>query len=217
MSVYSRIFATTTKKFTSAISSGRGKISPELYWVGPGLLGFSWFIWGALTQDIKQSVGLYWDPDAVINRVEAERIQRMEAKEAAKAALKPAKAEEEEEEEEEEEAAAGGGGGDDDDDDDDDAKGVTNDSIMEAINKAAAVDTSPVTVDSTDDDDDDDDDAEEEEEEEEEAPKKPKVDVASLSPQEKWDYFADRAVEPGDVSLCWLSSRLYGYLCNTKN
>eukprot|EP00980_Cylindrotheca_fusiformis_P026674 scaffold16878_cov64-Cylindrotheca_fusiformis.AAC.1 len=102
MSVYSRIFASTSQRFVSSRISGR-KIPPQALWAFPGFVGFSWFIWDALTEDIRSSVGLYWDPDAVLKKVEAEREQRLEAKEAAKAAEKPSEPEEEDDEEEDEE------------------------------------------------------------------------------------------------------------------
>jgi hypothetical protein len=192
MSVYQKIFSTTSKRFANSSLISKSALSPErALWAFPAGLAFTWFVWGALTDEIKQSVGLYWDPDAEINRVEMEREKRLEAREALKAASKPAKAadddeEEDEEEEEEEEVTAetisaavakaveaAGGEEDDDDDDDDDAV--------------------PSTEDSGDDDD-----ADEEEEEEEEKPKKVKVDVEKLSDTEKWDYFASKSIEPGD-------------------
>jgi hypothetical protein len=177
-------------------------LSPErLLWAFPAGLAATWFIWGALTDEIKQSVGLYWDPEAEINKVEMERAKRLEAREALKAASKPAK-------------------GDDDDDEDEDAsedeeeeEEVTAESISAAVAKAVEA--------SGDDDEEEEEDApvpssegddeeeEDEEEEEEEKPKKPKVDVTKLSQEGKWDYFAEKSVEPGeddededDVSFC---------------
>ena len=180
MSVYSRIFAATTKRFSSAASSGRG--FPQAAWALPGFLGVSWFIWGALDPEIRKSVGLYWDPDAVLNRVEAERTQRLEAREAAKAASKPAAPEPEEEEEDEEEA-------------------VTVKDIEAAVSAAVEQVEVEVIIDSTDDDDDDD---EEEEEEEKPKPKKKKIDFSKLTPEEKWQYFAENSINPGDdVSTCY--------------
>jgi hypothetical protein len=190
MSIYSRIFAATSRRLTSAAISGQ-KLPPQALWAFPGFVGFTWFIWGALTDDIKQSVGLYYDPDAVMKRVEAERAQRLEAREKLKAASKPKKAEKEEEEEDEEE-------------EDSEEEEVTAKDIEAAVNKAVAAA-------SDDDDDDDDDDADageakednaegedEEEEEEEEKPKKPKVDVGKLTLEEKWEYFAENSINPGD-------------------
>ena len=83
MAIYSRIFASTSGRFASAATTGR-QYPPQLFWTLPGFVGFSWFIWGGLTDEIRQSVGLYWDPDAVNKRVEAEREQRLAAKEVAK-------------------------------------------------------------------------------------------------------------------------------------
>ena len=74
--IYSKIFAETSRRFAGSSF----KVNPPLaLWAFPGFVGFSWFIWGALTEDIKSSVGLYWDPDRVLKRVEAEREQRIKA------------------------------------------------------------------------------------------------------------------------------------------
>jgi hypothetical protein len=191
MSIYSRIFAATSKRLTSAAARGQ-RIPPEAFWAFPGLVGASWFMWGALTDDIKQSVGLYYDPDIVLKRVEAEREARLEAKEQLKAAASGGSKTEEEDEEAEE----------------DEEEEVTAKDIEEAVNKAveAAEGADDEEEDAPDADADAGADAdadgaeedEEEEEEEEEAPKKPKVDFNSLSTEQKWDYFAERAVIPGD-------------------
>mmetsp|Transcript_28392 Transcript_28392/g.79865 ORF Transcript_28392/g.79865 Transcript_28392/m.79865 type:complete len:90 (-) Transcript_28392:1081-1350(-) len=84
---YARIFAATTKRLTSSAVKG-ANVPPQALWALPGLVGFTWFIWEALTDDIKQSVGLWWDPDAIVNRVEAEKQERLAAREAAKLAAK---------------------------------------------------------------------------------------------------------------------------------
>jgi hypothetical protein len=190
MSVYSRIFAATSKKWISSGASGRS-IPAQALWAFPGLLGASWFIWGALSEDIQSSVGLYWDPDVIINKVEAEREHRMEAREAAKASSKPAAAasepEEEDEEEEEEEA-------------------VTVKDIEEAVN--AAVEESGGFEDNAEGGDDDDameeEEEKEEEEEEEEKPKPKRKKFSELSQVERWDRFMAGAMEPGEVSLVYL-------------
>jgi hypothetical protein len=192
MSIYSRIFAATSKRLTSAGASGQ-RIPAVAFWAAPGLLGASWFIWGALNDDIKQSVGLYYDPDIVMKRVEAEREARMEAKEQLKAASKPKKDEEEDEEEEEEA-------------DEEEEEEVTAEDIEEAVSKAVEAAAGADDDEDGAGDDDDDDDDDDEEEEEEEKPKKPKVNFNKLSREEKWEYFAERAVIPGedddDVSNC---------------
>jgi hypothetical protein len=189
MTVYSRIFAATSKRFSSAASSGR-KYPPQLLWGLPGFVGATWFIWGALTEDIKQSVGLYWDPDVVIKRVDAERIQRIEAKEAAKAVGKPAEPEEEDEEEEEE---------------------VTAKDIEAAVN--AAVEQAGDADEDEEEEEEKKEDDEEEEEEEAPKPKKKKVNPDELSAEEKWDYFAERAVVPGDdvSTKIWIHPIVVGY------
>lgn len=148
------------------------------YWTIAGV-AFTWFIFGALTDDIKQSLGLYWDPDAVVNKVEMERTKRLEAREA----LKPEKAAKDDDDEEEN-----------DDDEEEDEEEVTAETVAAAVAKA---------VEAAGDDDEDDDDGEapdDEDEEEEEAPKpkKTKVDVDTLSDTEKWDYYASKMVEPGE-------------------
>ena len=178
MSVYARIFAATSKRFTSAASSGKG-VPPQAFWAVPGFVGFTWFIWGALTDEIKQSVGMYYDPDALNNKIEAEKAKRLSAREALKAAKRPAKDDDDEEEDEEEE----------------EEEPVTVESIEAAVNAA---------VEQVDEDEEE----EEEEDEEEEAPKpkKKKVDVNSLTQEELWDYVAEKFTTPGEVSLCVLLS-----------
>ena len=171
MSVYSRIFAATSKRLTSAAASGGG-IPPLAFWAVPGAVTFTWFIWGALTDEIKQSVGLYYDPDAIVKRVEMERTKRLEAKGLLKAASKPQKDEDDEEEDEEEE----------------EEEEVTAETIEAAVNKAVKASE----------DADEEEEEEEEEDEEEEKPKKPKVDFNKLSKEEKWEHFAEKAVIPGE-------------------
>ena len=191
MSIYSRIFANTSKRFASATISGR-KIPPHGVWGIPGAVVCTWFIWGALTDDIKQSVGLYWDPDAEVDRVEAERFERLEAKEALKAAKNPSAEDEEDEEEDE---------------------GVTAEDIEEAVN--AAIEQSGDAEEEEDEEFAPEPEGEEEEEEEEEKPKKKKVDPSTLTQEERWEYFNEKAINPGEddvstnllfaVAVCCLS------------
>ena len=124
------------------------------------MVGLTWFAWAAIDPEYRQAVGMYYDPDAVVNRVEAERVQRIEAKEAAKNAGKPAAPEEDEEEEEEEEV-------------------VTAQDIEDAVN--AAVEQSEESDDAGDEEEEEEKGEEEEEEEEEEPkPKKEKVKAAPV-------------------------------------
>jgi flagellar biosynthesis GTPase FlhF len=194
MSVYSKIFASTSKRFASAVSSGR-QYPPGIVWGLPGFVGFTWIIWGGLTEDIRSSVGLYWDPDAIIHRVEAERFQRLEAKAAAKAANKPASESEEEEEDEEEGT-------------------VTAEDIEAAVNSAIeqsgeaddededasepAKEEDPQEEEEEEKEEVNEEEKEEEEEEEEEKPKKIKVNVDELTTEEKWDHWAARFTIPGE-------------------
>lgn len=184
-SIYSRIFATTSRRFTSAAGAFKNLPSAGL-WALPAAVGASWFIWDALTPDLRSSVGLYWDPDAVLKRVEAERTQRLEAKEALKAAAKPAKDEEEEEEEEEEAGEEEG------------EEEVTAEDIEEAV--SSAVEDAGESEEGEGEEEEKEVEAEEdeEEEEEEEAPKKKKVDFKSLTLEEKWEYFAETSIVPGE-------------------
>jgi len=183
MSVYSRIFATTSKRLTSAAASGGG-IPPLAFWAVPGGVTFTWFIWGALTDENKHSVGLYYDPDAIVKRVEMERTKRLEAKGLLKAASKPQKDEDDDEEDEEEE---------------DDEEEVSAETIEAAVNKAVKAS-----------EDADEEEEEEDEDEEEEKPKKPKVDFNKLTKEEKWEHFAEKAVIPGEddeedeVIISWM-------------
>jgi hypothetical protein len=143
-------------------------------------VAFTWFIFGALTDDIKQSVGLYWDPDAEVNKVEMERAKRLEAR----AALKPKKPAKDDDDDEGE------------DDDDDGEEEVTAETVAAAVAKAVEAGDDDEEEDAKESDDDDGE--EEEEEEEVEEPKKPKVNYDSLSTEGKWDFLADKFVEPGD-------------------
>ena len=187
MSIYQKIFAATSRRAaTSAAFSTKTAMSraPQALWAVPAGVAATWFIFGALTDEIKQSVGLYYDPLTDVNRVEMERVKRMEAREAEKAVKAAAK------------------GGDDDEDDDDE-----DDEISAAVSKAVASAM-------TDDDDDDDEDevsqeeesaaviatsSDEEEEEEEEAPSKPKEKaVEDMSLEERWDDFLAKSINPGE-------------------
>eukprot|EP00538_Stauroneis_constricta_P010729 CAMPEP_0119563954 /NCGR_PEP_ID=MMETSP1352-20130426/25332_1 /TAXON_ID=265584 /ORGANISM="Stauroneis constricta, Strain CCMP1120" /LENGTH=51 /DNA_ID=CAMNT_0007612647 /DNA_START=82 /DNA_END=234 /DNA_ORIENTATION=+ len=47
---YARIFAATTKRLTSSAVKG-ANVPPQALWALPGLVGFTWFIWEALTDD----------------------------------------------------------------------------------------------------------------------------------------------------------------------
>ena len=67
MSVYSRIFAATSQRLQASRRMMPNVPKEVAIWAFPGFLGASWFLWGALTEDIKRSVGLYWDPDATLN------------------------------------------------------------------------------------------------------------------------------------------------------
>jgi hypothetical protein len=200
MSVYSRIFLATSRRLTSSVSTG---YRPQVIWALPGFIGATWFLWGALSPDIQGSVGLYYDPDALLNKVEAERTQRLEAKEASKAgggadgekAGEDGEEEEEDAEEEDEEAvthediaaavskAVEQSGGDDEDEEEDDE------------DAAPATAPGPAEEEETEDEKED-----EEEEEEEEAPKKKKVKLADLTLEERYDHFAASATTPGEVS-----------------
>jgi hypothetical protein len=182
MSIYQKIFATTSRRFASSGLISKQMLSPErLLWAFPAGLAATWFIWGALTDDIKQSVGLYWDPEADMNKVEMERAKRMEAKAALKAASRPAKSDDDDEDDDEEEDVPPA-------EEDEEEEEVTAEDISAAV--AKAVEASG--------DDEEEEEEEEDEEEEEEKPKKPKVDVSKLSSEEKWDYFAEISIVPGE-------------------
>ena len=215
MSVYSKIFLATSRRLTSSVSTG---YRPQVLWALPGFIGASWFIWSALSPDIQASVGLYYDPDVLVKKVEAERTQRLAAKEAALNAPKEGAGddadeagEEPEEEEDEEEAVthediaasvskaieASGGDDDEDDEDDDDAAPATAPGPAEVEEEDAEEATAPVP---SEEEEEEEEKEEEEEEEEEEAPKVKKVKLADLTLEEKYDYFAASATTPGEVS-----------------
>ena len=188
MSIYSRIFRQTSQKL---MSSGMAVPKQQALWAVPGLVFGTWFLWGALTKDIKEMVGLYYDPDALLNKVEAERVARLQAKAQAKSsASSGSKADDEEEDEEEEEEEE-----------------VTHEDIQEAVEKAvqaaeeveeeeAPVEeeeaAAPAPVEEEEEE------AEEEEEEEEETPKVPRKKLEDMTMEEKYDFFAEKAIVPGD-------------------
>jgi hypothetical protein len=191
--VYSRIFAATSRRFTSAVRSSGTTVPPQALWAVPGVVGASWFIWGALSVDIRSGLGLYWDPDAVLNKVEADRAKRLEDREALKVATSKSKSGGASMEAEEE-------------DDDEEEEDVTVEDIQVAVSKAVEAaeeeeeeeeedvveeEEAPAAEASGDDD-------EEEEEEEEEEPKKKKL--SDLTLEEKWERYAENAVKPGEVS-----------------
>jgi hypothetical protein len=157
-----------------------------LFFLFPAGVAFTWFIFDALSDDIKKSVGLYWDPDAELNRVEMERAKRLEARAALKQ-KKPVKDVDDEEEE-----------------DNDDREEEEDEATAETV--AAAVAKAVEAADDDDDEEEDDagpatesnDEGEDEEEESAEKSKKPKVDFNSLSNEEKWDFLAFKFVEPGE-------------------
>jgi len=196
MSVYQKIFAATSRRAAASSAITSQKLftkAPQALWAIPAGTAATWFIFGALTDEIKQSVGLYYDPHFDVNRVEMERATRIEAKEAEKAVKAAAK-----------------GGNDDDEDEDEDDEEEEDDAVSAAVSKAVA---SAMTDDDDDDDDDEEeeatgaasspdvDDEEEEEEEEEEspkAPKKPKIKLEDMSLEDRWDDFLDKAIKPGE-------------------
>jgi len=88
--------------FTRLLMSQLKQINKEtLFWAFPAAVGAGWLLWPALDYEWKMEMGLAPDPEAVINRVQAEKDQRL----ALKMKDKPAVVEDDEEEEEEEEAA----------------------------------------------------------------------------------------------------------------
>ena len=200
MSVYQKIFAATSRRAAASSAITSQKLfakAPQALWAIPAGTAATWFIFGALTDEIKQSVGLYYDPHTDVKIVEMERAKRIEAKEAEKAAKVAAK-----------------GGNDDDEDEDEDGEEEEDDAVSAAVSKAVA---SAMTDDDDDDDDEEvseeeeataaaasspdvDDDEEEEEEEEEspKAPKKPKIKPEDMSLEDRWDDFLDKAIKPGE-------------------
>jgi hypothetical protein len=210
MSVYSRIFTATSRRLTSSVSTG---YRPQVLWAVPGFIGATWFIWAALSDDIQASVGLYYDPDALLNKVEAERTLRLEAKELALNGPKASGDEEEQGEEDEEEEAVthediaaavskavelSGGEDDDDDEDDDDAAPATAPGPAEEEEVEEEVEVVEEEEDKEEVEEEEEV-VDEEEEEEEEAPKVKKVKMADLTLEEKYDLFAERATTPGEV------------------
>ena len=172
--IYGRIFAATSKRMAAAGQKGAPPISPLALWAVPGGVFATWLIWEALTDDIKASVGLYIDPDRVVNRVQAEKDKRLAAREAAKApsasAAKatPVAVEEEEEEEDAEE---------------------------EAVSHEEIVATVQAVVEQSGGDDEDDD-----EEEEEAPPKKKKIKKKpeEMTNEEMWESFNESAMVGSD-------------------
>ncbi|OEU10760.1 hypothetical protein FRACYDRAFT_246627 [Fragilariopsis cylindrus CCMP1102] len=186
MSVYQKIFQATSRRAAQAsafsVSSLRTN-QPLALWAIPAGVGATWFLWGALTDELKEGIfGLTYDYDYDVNKVEMERTQRMDARIAIRAAKDKLNGGDDDDEDDDEE----GGGGDDDDDDDDDSDG---DAISAAVSKAVAGEDADEeeTVDVVEEEDADDDD------EEEEAPKPKKKKAEDMTDEEKWDYYAERA------------------------
>lgn len=156
-----------------------------LFWTFPGLVTLGWILWPCIDYEYKMEMGWAPDPEAAINRVQAEKDQRL----AAKMKLKPAVSSKEEEEEAEEEAAeeeeaaaeeeeeetSGGGGGEDAGDDED----------------------VPAAEDGDDEDEGESGGVDEDEEESEEAPPPPlylPTKAEKLSTKDVWDNFTLKAV-----------------------
>mmetsp|Transcript_11695 Transcript_11695/g.33640 ORF Transcript_11695/g.33640 Transcript_11695/m.33640 type:complete len:140 (-) Transcript_11695:705-1124(-) len=126
MSVYQKIFQTTTRRAAaSAAFAGKNMAKSvqssghkKAIWAFPAGVAASWFIFDALTDEIKQGFGLYYDPQMDVNRVEMERMKRMDER----AAIKAAK-----------DAAKGGSSDDDEEEDEEDE-----DDVSAAVSKAVA-------------------------------------------------------------------------------
>merc|ERR1712238_18962 len=157
--VYHKIFQAKTRRAgqSSAINIPKAverKSQAEMaFWALPAGLAASWFIWGALTPDIKEMVGFTpIDYNYDINRVEMEFLKRIDGRAALKAAKNSLKGGDDDEEDEDGDDSEGDGDGDKDDDDDDDDDIEDGDAISAAVSKAVA---SALTEDDEDDEDDD--------------------------------------------------------------
>jgi hypothetical protein len=148
----------------------------QMLWTYPLLVGFGWFIWDTLDEEWLISLNLATDPEAILNRVEKERVERQEAVLKAKQTVlkspgivktKAAVVEDDEPEEEEEEEQK-----------DEDSNDADEDDVPAG-------------------EDGDDSEEEEEEEEEEEVVVKPlyvPTKGKKLSVQELWDNFTIKAL-----------------------
>ena len=164
-----------------------------LFWTFPGLVTLGWVLWPCIDYEYKMELGLVPDPEAAINRVQAEKDQRLAAKMKSQPAVSSKKEEEEVEEEEEEEEAAAeeeeekeeetSGGGDDGGDDED----------------------VPAAEDGDDEGESSGGDEDDEEEESEEAPVPPlylPTKAKKLSTKEVWDNFTLKAINMVRVCQC---------------
>ena len=96
-----------SSRLTRLLTAQLRQINTEqAFWAFPLLLGAGWVLWPALDYEWKMELGLAPDPEAVVNRVQLEKEQRLAAKMKAAGGGGGAQAAAEEEEEEEEEEAA---------------------------------------------------------------------------------------------------------------
>jgi len=159
--------------FTRLLTSQLKQINKDfIFWAFPALVGAGWVIWPAIDYEWKMEMGWAPDPEATINRVQAEKEQRY----ALKAKSKPA------EEEEEEEAAAAA--------EEEEAPAAEEEEEEEESEEAAA----PMDFEDVPamEDGDEEEEEKEEEEEAEEAPVPPlylPTKADKLTPQDVWDNF----------------------------
>ena len=174
------LMSAASSRLTRLLTAQLRQINTEqAFWAFPLLLGAGWVLWPALDYEWKMELGLAPDPEAVVNRVQLEKEQRLAAKmKAGGGGGGGAQAAAEEEEEEEEEAAA------------------AEEEEEEAAPVAAADEQEEEDVPAMEDGDaEEESSSEEEESEEEEAEEAPvpplylPTKADKLSPQDVWDNF----------------------------
>ena len=166
-----------------------------LWWAFPALVTAGWILWPTIEYEWKMEMGLAPDPEAVINRVQAEKDQRLAAK--ASNAKPPAaskdKDEDDEEEEQEEEAEEETVAAEEEEESEEEGGGDVDDA-----NADANADDEDVPAAEDGDDEESSDEEEEEEEESEEAPVPPlylPTKSKKLALTEVWDNFTLKAVQ----------------------
>ena len=161
------------------------------FWAFPGFLAFGWVLFPALDHEWKQEMGWASDPKAVVKKVHAAKVARMEAHMKAKGidpdSDKKAKKDEDEEEEEEEEEAP-----------------AEEDAEEEEETAPATEDEDAGDEEEGGDDEEeggDDEGGDEEEDDDEPSPPKPLFDPVqgrNLTKQEFWDNFQLKSVRMND-------------------
>ena len=176
-----------------------------LFWTFPGLVTLGWVLWPCIDYEYKMEMGWVPDPEAAINRVQAEKDQRL----AAKMKLKPAVSSKQEEEEEEEEAA-----------EEETASEEEEEETSGGGDDAGGDEDVPAAEDGDDDDEGESGGDDEDEEESEETPPPPlylPTKAEKLSTKDVWDNFTLKAVNMVCVQSDLRCGNYFRRLCRSSS